>query len=95
MMGHFSNLNKENKELKIYRPFGPSIGHCKLPQELINDFKSICSYADIDSEYALTKFAKAMKLDIYNLSDIQSNVIQNKPPRTHKLTNKFRLTFND
>ena len=60
-----------------------------------NDFKCICHYADIDSEYALTKFAKAMKLDIYNLSDIQSNVIQNKPPRTHKLTNKFRLTFND
>ena len=60
-----------------------------------NDFKSICNYADIDSEYALTKFTKAMKLDIYNLSDMQSNVIQNKPQRTHKLTNKFRLTFND
>ena len=36
-MGHFSNLNKDNKELKIYRPFGPSIGHCKLPQELIDE----------------------------------------------------------
>ena len=31
-MAHFSKLNQENKELKIYRPFGPSIGHCKLPQ---------------------------------------------------------------
>ena len=60
-----------------------------------NDFKSICNYADIDSEYALTKFTKAMKLDIYNLSDMQSNIIQNKPQRIHKLTNKFRLTFND
>ena len=60
-----------------------------------NDFKSICNYADIDSEYALTKFTKAMKLDIYNLSDMQSNIIQNKPQHIHKLTNKFRLTFND
>ena len=59
------------------------------------DFKCICHFADIDSEYALTKFTKAMKLDIYNLSDMQSNVIQNKPQRIHKLTNKFRLTFND
>ena len=40
-MEHFSNLNKENKELKIYRPFGPSIGHCKLPQELIDDLIKI------------------------------------------------------
>ena len=38
-MSHYSDLNKENKELKIYRPFGPSIGHCKLPQELINDLE--------------------------------------------------------
>ena len=60
-----------------------------------NDFKSICSYADIDSEYALTKFAKAMKLDIYNLSDIQSNVIQNKPQKPDISTGKYRLTFND
>ena len=43
-MGHFSNLNKDNKELKIYSPFGPSIGHCKLPQELINDFNKDCEH---------------------------------------------------
>ena len=43
-MGHFSKLNQENKELKIYRPFGPSIGHCKLPQELIHDFNKDCEY---------------------------------------------------
>ena len=41
-MSHYSDLNKENKELKIYRPFGPSIGHCKLPQELIKDFNKDC-----------------------------------------------------
>ena len=40
-MEHFSKLNQENKELKIYRPFGPSIGHCKLPQELIDDLIKI------------------------------------------------------
>ena len=43
-MSHYSDLNKENKELKIYRPFGPSIGHCKLPQELINDFNKDCEH---------------------------------------------------
>ena len=29
-----------------------------------NDFKIICHYADINSQYASMKFAKAMKLDI-------------------------------
>ena len=60
-----------------------------------NDFQYICSYADINSEYALTKFTKAMKLDMYTLTDMQNNLIKNKPTRTHKLTNKYRLTFND
>jgi len=41
-VGHFSKLNQENKELKIYGPFGPSIGHCKLPKELIDDFNKDC-----------------------------------------------------
>ena len=49
-MGHFSKLNKENKELKIYRPFGPSIGHCKLPQELLNDFNKDCDNIVADKE---------------------------------------------
>ena len=57
------------------------------------DFKCICHFADIDSEYALTKFTKAMKLDIYILTDIQNRIIQNKPQRPHKLPSKFRLTF--
>ena len=43
-MSHYSNLNQDNKELKIYRPFGPSIGHCKLPQELIDDFNKDCEH---------------------------------------------------
>ena len=94
-MGHFSKLNQENKELKIYRPFGPSIGHCKLPQELINDFKSICHYADIDSEYALAKFTQAMKLDMYILTDMQNRVIQNRPQKPYIPISKYRLTFND
>ena len=49
-MEHFSKLNQENKELKIYRPFGPSIGHCKLPQELINDFNKGCDNIVKDKE---------------------------------------------
>ena len=49
-----------------------------------NDFKIICNYADINSQYASMKFAKAMKLDIYNLTDMQNKVIQNQPSRPHK-----------
>ena len=58
------------------------------------DFKIICNYADINSEYASMKFAKAMKLDIYNITDMQNKVIQNKSERPHKEKN-YRLTFND
>ena len=59
-----------------------------------NDFKMICHYADINSEYASTKFVKAMKLDIYTLTDMQYKIIQNKSERPHKEKN-YRLTFND
>ena len=58
-----------------------------------NDFKTICHLADINSEYASPKFVKAMKLDVYSLTDIQNKIIQNKPQRPHKLPSKFRLTF--
>ena len=58
-----------------------------------NDFKTICNFADINSEYASVKFAKAMTLDLYSLTDIQNKIIQNKPQRPHKLPSKFRLTF--
>ena len=58
-----------------------------------NDFKMICHFADIDSEYASIKFAKAMKLDIYKLSNSQNNVIKNKPGRPHKSPGSYRLKF--
>ena len=61
-----------------------------------NDFKIICHYADIDSQYASIKFAKAMKLDIYTLTDMQHKIIQNRPTRgPYKNTQKYRLTFNE
>ena len=60
-----------------------------------NDFKCICHFADIDSEYALTKFTQAMKLDMYILTDMQNKVIQNRPQKPYESTGKFRLTFND
>ena len=60
-----------------------------------NDFKMICHYADINSEYATMKFAKAMKLDIYNLTDMQCKILQNKPTRGPYIKKKYRLTFND
>ena len=58
-----------------------------------NDFKIICHYADINSEYATMKFTKAMNLDIYKLSDSQNNVIKNKPRRPHKSPGSYRLKF--
>jgi len=60
-----------------------------------NDFRMICHFADINHEYASLKFTKAMKLDIYTLTDMQNKVMQNKPQRPHKLPSKFRLTFYD
>ena len=59
-----------------------------------NDFQMICNFADINHEYASMKFAKAMKLDIYNLTDTQHKVIQNRSERPHKEKN-YRLTFNE
>ena len=60
-----------------------------------NDFKTICHLSDINSEYASVKFAKAMKLDIYILTDMQNKILQNKPQAPYKLPSKFRLTFYD
>ena len=59
-----------------------------------NDFKMICHYADLNSEYESMNFAKAMKLDIYNITDMQNKVIQNRSERPHKEKN-YRLTFNE
>ena len=59
-----------------------------------NDFRMICHFADINHEYASLKFTKAMKLDIYILTDMQNKVMQNRPQRPHKEKN-YRLTFND
>tara|TARA_B100001250_G_C19295955_1_gene569697 strand:+ start:206 stop:454 length:249 start_codon:yes stop_codon:yes gene_type:complete len=58
-----------------------------------NDFKYICHFADINPEYATTKFTKAMSLDLYKLTDSQYRVIQNKPGRPHKSPGSFRLNF--
>ena len=60
-----------------------------------NDFKMICHFADINAEYASTKFAKAMKLDIYTLTDMQNKIIQNKPTAPYQSNKNYRLTFND
>jgi len=60
-----------------------------------NDFKMICHFADINAEYASTKFAKAMKLDIYTLTDMQNKIIQNKPTTPYQSNKNYRLTFNE
>ena len=58
-----------------------------------NDFKVICNYADISSDYATVKFTKAMNLDIYKLTNKQYDVIKNKPGRPHKSPGSYRLKF--
>tara|TARA_R100000231_G_scaffold20867_1_gene20348 strand:+ start:2599 stop:2913 length:315 start_codon:yes stop_codon:yes gene_type:complete len=60
-----------------------------------SDFKMICHYADLNAEYASIKFTKAMKLDIYSITDNQYKVMSNKPKRPHGNTKNYRLTFND
>tara|TARA_Y100001963_G_scaffold133998_1_gene194160 strand:- start:324 stop:968 length:645 start_codon:yes stop_codon:yes gene_type:complete len=52
MKHYFSTLTRENKELQICRPFGPSIGICRLPQELIDDFNKDCDNIVADKEKA-------------------------------------------
>ena len=58
-----------------------------------NDFRLICHYADINSEYATMKFTKAMTLYMYKLSNKQYDVIKNKPGRPHKSPGSYRLKF--
>ena len=58
-----------------------------------NDFKLICHYADISSDYATVKFTKAMNLDIYKLTNKQYDVIKNRPGRPHKSPGSYRLKF--
>ena len=36
------------------------------------DFRTICSYAEIDASQATRKFTEAMKLDLYALRDDQN-----------------------
>jgi len=60
-----------------------------------NDFQMICHFADINAEYASTKFAKAMKLDIYTLTDMQNKIISPKTTTQYQANKNYRLTFND
>ena len=58
------------------------------------DFKTICSWAEIDPDIACKKFTAAMKLNSYVLTEDQYKVL-NKPRKEYKHKGKFRLTFND
>ena len=58
------------------------------------DFRTICSYAEIDSSQATRKFTEAMKLDLYAMRNDQEKVLS-KPRKKYKHKGKFRLTFNE
>jgi hypothetical protein len=60
-----------------------------------SDFQTICHFADINAEYASTKFAKAMKLDIYTLTDMQNKIISPKTTTQYQANKNYRLSFND
>ena len=89
-MEHFSKLNKENKELKIYRPFGPSIGHCKLPQELINDFNKDCDNIVADKEKSkLHDFSDDLVGNVKQELIISPEVFEKWAPYFQKLSNAY------
>ena len=89
-MGHFSKLNQENKELKIYRPFGPSIGHCKLPQELIDDFNKDCDDIVGDKEKSkLHDFSDDLVGNVKQELTISSEVFEKWVPYFQKLVNTY------
>ena len=58
------------------------------------DFRTICSYAEIDASQATRKFTEAMKTDLYALRNDQKDILY-KPRKKYKHTGKFRLTFNE
>ena len=58
------------------------------------DFRTICSYAEIDPSQATRKFTEAMKLDLYAMRNDQEKVLS-KPRKKYKHKGKFRLTFNE
>jgi hypothetical protein len=89
-MGHFSKLNQDNKELKIYRPFGPTIGHCKLPQELIDDFNKDCD--DIVGDKEKSKFHDFSDDLVGNVKQeltISPEVFEKWAPYFQKLVNAY------
>ena len=59
------------------------------------DFKTICSYAEIDSSQATRKFTEAMKLDLYAIRKDQYKVLDKPRKKYQKHSGKFRLTFNE
>ena len=90
MIQHFSNLNQENKELKIYRPFGPSIGHCKLPQELINDFNKDCDNIVGDKEKSkLHDFSDELVGNVKQELSISPEVFEKWAPYFQKIITAF------
>tara|TARA_R100001086_G_scaffold99547_1_gene49729 strand:+ start:86 stop:433 length:348 start_codon:yes stop_codon:yes gene_type:complete len=58
------------------------------------DFKLICNYADIDPEYAYEKFTKAMKEDIYKITDQQLKALEFIPkPKKYVHSGQYKLRF--
>ena len=89
-MAHYSKLNKENKELKIYRPFGPSIGHCKLPQELIDDFNKDCDNIVADKEKSkLHDFSDDLVGNVKQELIISPEVFEKWAPYFQKLVSAY------
>jgi len=59
------------------------------------DFRTICSYAEIDSGVANRKFNIAMKEPAYAIRNDQKEVLYKPRKQYQKHSGKFRLTFNE
>ena len=89
-MGHFSKLNQENKELKLYRPYGPTIGHCKLPKELIKDFNKDCDEIAGDKEKSkLRDFSNSLVGSVKQELIISPEVFEKWAPYFQKLVTVY------
>ena len=55
----------EPGQLTLMRPFGPALGHTKLPDEIIDAFNDDIDIFDMDP--AVAKYPRHIGIDLHNL----------------------------
>lgn len=62
--------------MDFIRPFGPSIGHAQLPQDLIDDFNVLCDELTTPEEFAEHDYTDHLLTDIKLNVEIPDNVLK-------------------